>query len=266
MLNHIFSRVTLQLSTVLILLLNSHAHATIVQFQTVMGNFEVNLLDDEAPITVENFLNYVDEGAYSNSVFHRLEYNFVLQGGGWAINQGNDNSLLVDVPTDPPIANEAMYSNVRGTIAMAKRQDDPDSATSQWFINLTDNSANLDYQNEGFTVFGYVVSPGMEIVDSIAELNTVNFTQFPGMPLIDFTDEDAQNGPPEHENFVIVESVVVIDGAADTAADHTLSTIPPQPTSEPPAPSDSEGAGAINWWMLVLLSGCLLLRRRTLIA
>lgn len=141
-----------------------------VRLDTNMGVIEITLRPDVAPVHVENFLTYVNDGDYDNSFFHRSINGFILQGGGFNFIDQAFNY----VPTDPPIVNEFALSNVRGTVAMAKVGGNPDSATSQWFINLADNSANLDAQNEGFTVFGEVTS-GMNIADAIAALPIVNY-------------------------------------------------------------------------------------------
>ena len=120
------------------------SNATIVEFRTAEGTFQVNLYDNATPETVANFLNYVNNGRYTNSVFHRSAPGFVVQGGGFTY----DLALpLNEVPTFPAVVNEPVYANVRGTIAMAKLGGDPDSATAQWFFNLGDNTANLDNQN-----------------------------------------------------------------------------------------------------------------------
>lgn len=136
-----------------------------VLLETSMGDIEIDLHPDVAPGHVQNFLNYVNDGDYNNSFIHRSVSGFIIQGGGFSFNE----SLFNYVPTDPPIENEFALSNVRGTVAMAKLGSDPDSATSQWFINLADNSLNLDQQNGGFTVFATVVE-GMDVVDAIASL------------------------------------------------------------------------------------------------
>ena len=140
-----------------------------------MGDFDVELYTSQAPITVSNFLTYVEDGDYSDSIVHRSIPNFVIQGGGFSVsNPSISNSIVTPIPTDPPIQNEFGASNVRGTIAMAKLGGDPDSATNQWFVNLSDNSTILDSQNGGFTVFGEVTGTGMETVDAIAGLAVVN--------------------------------------------------------------------------------------------
>ena len=132
--------------------------------RTTLGDIEIELLDEEAPNTVANFLNYVNDGDYQNSFVHRSAPGFVIQGGGFTF----VDAPPVRIPVDDPVVNEfdPNRSNVRGTLAMAKVGDDPDSATSQWFINLADNSTNLDVQNGGFTVFARVRGDGMAVADT----------------------------------------------------------------------------------------------------
>lgn len=136
------------------------------------------------PLTVANFLNYANDGDYTNSIFHRLVSNFVIQGGGFRTSSPNFTSTstqVTNIPTDPAVQNEPGNTNIRGTIAMAKLGGDPNSATNQWFVNLANNASNLDNQNGGFTVFGQVLD--MSTVDSAATLTTRNqggaFTDLP---------------------------------------------------------------------------------------
>jgi peptidyl-prolyl cis-trans isomerase A (cyclophilin A) len=127
-------------------------------------------------------LNYVNDDDYSNSFFHRSVPGFIIQAGGFSYS--DDQFTLV--PTDPAVDNEFNLSNVRGTVAMAKLSDNPNSATNQWFINLADNSTNLDNQNGGFTVFG-TVSSGMSVADDIANLVRVNASgAFSDLPIRNF--------------------------------------------------------------------------------
>ncbi len=148
--------------------------ATTVRMQTPLGAIDMILYDTAAPRTVANFLAYVNSGAYRNSLIHRSIPGFVIQGGGFVWD--DVTSTVVSVPANAPVANEfsASRSNVRGTIAMAKLGSDPNSATSQWFINLADNASNLDNQNGGFTVFGEVSAGSMAVVDAIAALPLAN--------------------------------------------------------------------------------------------
>ncbi|MES3009092.1 MAG: peptidylprolyl isomerase [Pseudomonadota bacterium] len=137
---------------------------TIVRISTTYGDFSVELFDTVTPVTVKNFLNYVNRGAFNGSYFHRLEKGFVLQGGAYRFQPFVGPIAL---PVDAPIVNEFSVSNTRGTLAMAKLGGDPNSATNQWFVNLADNSANLDAQNGGFTAFGRVLGNGMTVLDTI---------------------------------------------------------------------------------------------------
>lgn len=158
---------------------------TIVRVDTSVGSFSLQLYDDVAPVTVRNFVNYVLTGRYNGTFIHRSEPGFVIQGG-W-LTPGVENVLpFVPIAIGPQIVNEFSRSNVRGTIAMAKQDGNPNSATSQWFINLGDNTG-LDTNNGGFTVFGEVTGNGMAIVDAIAGLQRGNIGDFPfSFPIINY--------------------------------------------------------------------------------
>lgn len=143
---------------------------TYVCFETSAGDICMDLLPEVAPATVANFLNYVHGGDYANTLVHRSEPGFVIQGGGYVLN-GN---AVGTVQADAPVRNEFARSNVRGTVGMAKLGSDPNSATSQWFFNLADN-IGLNSTNGGFTVFAEVVT-GMNIVDRIAGYATFNLS------------------------------------------------------------------------------------------
>lgn len=157
--------------------------AQIVRMETVLGNIDIELRPDVAPNTVSNFLTYVNNGDYNNSFIHRSVRNFIIQGGGYTLVDGQSASI----PANAPIMNEFNLSNVRGTIAMAKLDGNPDSATNQWFFNTVDNSSNLDNQNGGFTVFGSVVN-GMDVVDAIAALQIWNAGGvFSSIPLVNYS-------------------------------------------------------------------------------
>lgn len=174
-----------------------------VRFATVLGEVDLALFGQQKPITVTNFLSYVDQGRYflidptngqlASSFIHRSVPGFVIQGGGYigTVNPANPGSLLVtQVLHSPPIQNEPGISNRRGTIAMAKLQNQPSSATSEWFINLADNGGppnNLDTENGGYTVFGRVVQ-GMSVVDAIAAVPRYNAgAPFDSIPLRNYT-------------------------------------------------------------------------------
>ena len=137
-----------------------------IVLKTSMGDIAVELYSEEAPVTVDNFLKYVDDGFFDGTVFHRVIPGFVIQGGGFAKNMERKE-------TRAPIRNEAENGlrNERGTLSMARTQD-IHSATSQFFINLGDNKV-LDHgkRDFGYAVFGRVVS-GMDVVDRIASAPT----------------------------------------------------------------------------------------------
>ncbi len=139
-----------------------------ITIKTNHGDIEVELFDDKAPISCENFRQYATDGHYDGTVFHRVIPNFMIQGGGMDEN-------LSSKPTRDPIKNEADNgeSNERGTLAMA-RTSVVDSATSQFFINLRDNDfLNHGTRDFGYAVFGKVVG-GMDVVDKIASVETGN--------------------------------------------------------------------------------------------
>ena len=137
----------------------------------------------------------------TRSFIHRSVAGFVVQGGGFTFTNGIANP----VPTDPPVINEPGISNTRGTISMAKRSGDPNSATSQWFVNVGDNASQLDDQNGGFTVFGQVKGNGMEVIDAINALNIWNAgSSFTELPLIDFDN----TGSIMEEHLVMTQLTV----------------------------------------------------------
>ncbi|MDD5140009.1 MAG: peptidylprolyl isomerase [Verrucomicrobiales bacterium] len=131
---------------------------TLVQFRTTFGDIAVELYDQDKPVTVQNFIRYVQSGRYANEFSHRLVPGFVLQGGGFTLT----NNTISAIPAYPPITNEfgvgPQLSNVYGTIAMAKIAGDTNSATSQWFFNLVNNTfLDTPDTNNFFVVFGHVV-------------------------------------------------------------------------------------------------------------
>lgn len=146
-----------------------------LRMQTDLGALDILMLDSVAPMTVANFMNYANRGDYDRTFIHRSIPGFVVQGGGYVFS-GVPGTFFsggtVQIPKDPPVINEFNLSNLRGTLAMAKLPTGPDTATSEWFFNLADNSANLDVQNGGFTVFAQVQGAGMDVVDDIAALPT----------------------------------------------------------------------------------------------
>ncbi len=156
------------------------AHNPVVVLDTSFGPITLELYPDKAPITVENFLKYVDEGFYDNLIFHRVMPGFMIQGGGM-----DDQLAEKSVGKHQPIKNESGngLSNLRGTIAMA-RLNNPDSATCQFFINHVDNvvNPNLNTSGGGYAVFGKVID-GMNVVDKIAQVPTSTRGPFEKVPL-----------------------------------------------------------------------------------
>jgi len=138
-----------------------------ITIKTNQGDFSIELNEEEAPITVKNFLNYVEKGFFTGTIFHRVIDGFMIQGGGF-------DKDMMQKETDTPIKNEANngLKNAPYTIAMA-RTSDPDSASSQFFINVANNSF-LDYPGQdgaGYCVFAKVVS-GTEVIDLIGKAKT----------------------------------------------------------------------------------------------
>ena len=142
----------------------------VVTMKTSMGIIKIELFADKAPVTVKNFLGYVDDKFYDNTVFHRVIGNFMIQGGGFS-----KAVPLREKPNKDPIINESTngLKNDRGTVAMARTMD-PNSATSQFFINVVDNhSLNRSQGNAGYAVFGKVLE-GMDVVDKIRAVKTAS--------------------------------------------------------------------------------------------
>ena len=173
------------LATTILFAVPAVTGATTVRLTTTLGAIDVVLYDAAAPRTVANFLAYVNSSAYKNSFIHRSVPGFIIQGGGYVWDDAS--SSVLGVPQNAPIANEfsTSRSNRRGTIAMAKLGGDPNSATSQWYINLANIAIDLDTANGGYTVFGEVSAASMTVVDAIALLPLVNAgTAFDTLPII----------------------------------------------------------------------------------
>ncbi len=161
-------RIAVPMLLLLACLISPSKAGTLAVFRTVFGDLEVELYDQEKPVTVSNFKRLVQSGAYQATFFHRLIPGFVAQAGGYFIFQPMATNgfappwnNLGGVPDFGQITNEfrvgPLLSNTNGTIAMAKLGSGPDTASCEWFFNLANNSGNLDIQNGGFTVFGRVV-------------------------------------------------------------------------------------------------------------
>ena len=148
-----------------------------IRFETTLGEFAVELFEKEAPVTVANFLKYIDDGFFDGTIFHRIVPGFVIQGGGFTEDMSQKR-------TNPTIKNEADngLKNERGTLSMA-RTNDINSATSQFFVNLKDNVA-LDNSrgNFGYAVFARVTD-GMDVIDKIAAVETGRRRGFDDVPV-----------------------------------------------------------------------------------
>ncbi|HUU19343.1 MAG TPA: peptidylprolyl isomerase [Sedimentisphaerales bacterium] len=149
-----------------------------VKLETSMGNIVIELNEQAAPVTVKNFLGYVEEGFFDGTIFHRVIPDFMIQGGGFT-------DQMEEKQTRAPIINEAKngLKNDRGTISIA-RTNDPDSATCQFFINHKDNDF-LNYVengNPGYAVFGKIIE-GMDVVDAIASVNTTTRMGYNNVPV-----------------------------------------------------------------------------------
>ena len=182
----------------------------IVRFTTRgFRTIDVELFTNDTPLTVANFIDYANDGVWDGTFFHRSVPGFVIQGGGFLAVPGFD-----DAEQRSSVLNEPGISNLRGTIAMAKLGNDPNSATNQWFFNLVDNSSNLDSTNGGFTVFGEIVSnAGLTIIDSIADLEIVNAVNensaFTDLPVLDGSVFSSR-GSLAVDDLVIIDRVSIL--------------------------------------------------------
>jgi cyclophilin family peptidyl-prolyl cis-trans isomerase len=159
-----------------------------IRFETSLGDFTIELFEKEAPLSVENFLEYVDSEFFDGTVFHRVIPGFVIQGGGFMED-------MTQKRTNPPVKNEADngLKNLRGTLSMA-RTNDINSATSQFFVNLKDNDF-LDHSrgNFGYAVFAKVTE-GMDVVDKIAAVKTSRKRGHDDVPVEPVTVKSARRG------------------------------------------------------------------------
>jgi len=182
------------------------APSNMVVMNSSLGNFTIQLFPLNAPKTVANFLNYVNTGAYQNTIIHRSVPGFIIQGGGFTA-----NTSLSSIPTFPAIPSEFGLPNTIGTIAMALVGTDSNSATDQWFINLANNTSILDATNTAgnppFTVFGQVIGNGMSVVDAIAALPLGNLGgAFGTIPLENWTNTSTVS----INNLVIITNVLTL--------------------------------------------------------
>ncbi|MDU0353072.1 peptidylprolyl isomerase [Paraglaciecola aquimarina] len=253
-----------KISAAMLLLASSFAsNATVVEIRTSLGNIQVNLFDETTPKTVENFLSYVNSGAYASNVVHRSVPGFVIQAGGFSYTgpvEAENGFTLDSVETGDSVMNEPKLSNVRGTIAMAKGSD-PDSARSQWFINLADNANSLDRVTNagGFTVFGQVLGDGMDVADDIASQTIIQYgSPFAQVPIRNYTQSDVDNQVAvTDDNLIVISDIVVID---ETVVTHpeivpTENTLIDAPTSGGGTDNGGSGGGAFGWLIGVAALG-----------
>jgi len=190
-----------------------HTTNSLVQLDTNRGKINMELIDPYTPKTADNLINYVEDGSYASSFHHRLAISsgtkFVLQGGGFTFK----NNAITAIPTDPPVQNEPGVSNTYGTIAMAKLGGDPNSATSQYFFNLGNNSANLNNQNGGFTVFGMAIGSGMNAVEDFSSFPISNRSSTNSalneLPLAGYTGTSFPTDAKD-SNFSFVKSATLL--------------------------------------------------------
>ena len=189
---------------------------TNVTFETNLGNIEVELFDDTAPLSVANFLGYVSRGDYVETIFHR---SILTQGPGdpfGIIQGGGFRDDFSAIQTQPAVPNEFSASNVTGTLAYA-RTSDPDSATSQFFFNTLDNSNNLDNQTGGFTVFGQITA-GFDIAQAINQLDTVDAGgAFSDLPVLD-EDVVIANNSVGPDDVVVLQRVFITSPVPEPTA------------------------------------------------
>jgi cyclophilin family peptidyl-prolyl cis-trans isomerase len=207
---------------------------TVVQFQTSVNTFNIVLTDQTTPLTVANFLNYVNSGAYNNTIFHRsVVFNTnagpippaeadIIQGGGYDLQNGSLAHITTNAPVDNEVGTE-IQGNVRGTIAMAKTSD-PNSATSEFFFNIHDNSSILDDPNNsgGFTTFGHILAPDNSVaaLDTLGALPTFNLdnSTFSTLPVVGLTEAQVQdpNTSLQTQNLLFINKASVIPGITYT--------------------------------------------------
>jgi cyclophilin family peptidyl-prolyl cis-trans isomerase len=185
----------------------------VVRFTTNLGTFDVELFQSQVPTTVDNFLSYVNAGSYTSSIIHRsTTYTTgiqIVQGGGFFLNETTTPPSLNTIATGAPIALDAILPNLQGTIAMA-RTNDPDSATSGWYFNVTDNpqlDATPGVPGTGYTVFGRIIPGDLGVLDAIAGVEVFDASAELGPA---FSELPLLNPALEPQNLVMVNSIVAV--------------------------------------------------------
>ncbi|MBB1432873.1 peptidylprolyl isomerase [Pseudoalteromonas sp. SG43-6] len=224
------------------------SHATVVEMQTSQGAIKVDLFDQQTPKTVENFLSYIQSDAYNQTVIHRSIKDFIIQGGGFTFTDD-----FKAITTSPAVVNEPELSNVKGTIAMAKLSNNANSATSQWFFNLKDNSANLDKQNGGFTVFGQITADSYAVLDKISAL-----VHCGEIPVVNLTKDQCASADTTLTiaNLVSINSVLVLDDDPNSSVNLSPKENTLIDDSTPTQPDDGDSSsGSMSWLLPLLLLG-----------
>ena len=186
----------------------------LVRMTTSVGKIDVELFSDVAPNTVANFLRYVSADSYTDTIFHKVKSNAagtstILLGGAFAL----EGASVDFITTFGNVDNEFSLPDTRGTLAMYKQHESPDSASDQWFFNVTDNSAKFGSDNNGgYTVFGRVIENGLQRVDTIAGLKTYDLSSLVGIGA--FKKTPLYNYDPSEtvaaDNLVVATSVAVL--------------------------------------------------------
>jgi cyclophilin family peptidyl-prolyl cis-trans isomerase len=178
-----------------------------VRFDTSLGNIDVRLFEGDAPNTVATFLRYAAAGAYDSSYFHRSVRDFIIQGGGYRLVDGQTTPIGELIADSDPFKR----SNQRGTLAIARRPGEPNRSTSQWFFNQADNTS-LDQSSANYTVFGRVNDrASLAVMDAIGALRIIDGSggqagsAFGELPVMDYA-----GGTLANENLVVVRSVKLV--------------------------------------------------------
>lgn len=252
----------------------------LAKVETSLGTLCIELLAVDAPLHVANFLFYLEEGLLDDTFFHRSMPGFILQGAGYTVGSSDYEAVpqsggtvtnepcTLDVadPLNPGGQICSERGNERGTIALAKLGGDPNSGTTNWFINLVDNRSNLDNQNEGFTVFGRLIDNSIDVADAVAALQVASddelawkqtaFTSFTSLPLLapTLTTPFGCWDPAVQVSALVKANLPGLQGYADPvvpggfmqlSANCGTSIPTPDSAADVPAPDSCDGPGGV---------------------